>query len=152
MESVPIRLRVSVLLAAAFGVLLGTVTVAGADDFARYWPSWRGPVFNGTSETADPPLRWSESNNIAWKIPVPGRGLASPVVWDDLVFLLTSVSVDPDRYKDSQAAAAQKLDNKEWPPDVKPVKQRFVVVAVQRATGEVIWQKTAFEVVPHESH
>ncbi len=152
MKPEPIRFRVAVLLVAVFGVLLGTVTATEADDFARYWPSWRGPAFNGTSATADPPLRWSESNNIAWKIRVPGRGLASPVVWDELVFLLTSVSVEPDRYKASQAAAAQKLDNKEWPPDVKPVKQRFVVEAVKRTTGEVIWQKTAFEVVPHESH
>ena len=66
---------------------------AGAD---RYWGQWRGPEATGVARHADPPLTWSETENVAWKVEVPGRGSASPIVWGGRVFLLTAVPVgDP---------------------------------------------------------
>jgi hypothetical protein len=60
----------------------------GAD---RFWAQWRGPDGTGVSQHADPPVEWSETKNIRWKVEVPGRGNASPVVWNDRIFLLTAV-------------------------------------------------------------
>ena len=73
---------------------------SGADaqpaDAERYWGQWRGPEATGVARHADPPLTWSETENVAWKAEVPGRGSASPIVWGDRVFLLTAVPVgDP---------------------------------------------------------
>jgi len=133
-------------------LLLGSAPGVAEETALRYWPSWRGPHHNGTSRLADPPTSWSEETNIAWKIDVPGRGLASPVVWGDRVFLLTSVPVEATRYEASRAAAAEKQSNKQWPPDVQPVDQRFVVLALDRASGDIVWQKTATETIPTESH
>src|SRR5213596_2151685 len=53
----------------------------------RFWPQWRGPYATGVSRTATPPLEWSETRNIRWKIEIPGRGSASPVVWGDRVYV-----------------------------------------------------------------
>jgi len=44
------------------------------------WPELRGPERNGHAAAKKLPLVWSETNNIAWKVPVPGRGRSSPVV------------------------------------------------------------------------
>ena len=50
------------------------------------------------SATASPPVTWSEENNIRWKVSLEGQGNASPIVWDDKIFVLTAVDtkvVDP---------------------------------------------------------
>ena len=53
------------------------------------WPGWRGPRGDGTSLESDVPTHWSEQENVAWKVAVPGKGHASPIVWGDRVFVAT---------------------------------------------------------------
>ncbi|HEX9737129.1 MAG TPA: hypothetical protein VGG06_34635, partial [Thermoanaerobaculia bacterium] len=65
---------------------------AGAD-----WPQWRGPEGTGVAPAADPPVRWSETENVRWKVPIPGRGHAAPIVWGERVYLLTAVPVEGAR-------------------------------------------------------
>ena len=126
--------------------------VTSAADRERYWPSWRGPDHNGVSPHGDPPISWSETENVRWKVALEGRSLASPIVWGDRIFLVSSVPVDAEAYDESHAAAAAKLEKREWPPSVEPVRQRFVVQARSRADGAVVWERTAVETTPHESH
>lgn len=59
--------------------------------WAEDWPGWRGPRGDGASHEIHVPVQWSLSanQNIAWKTEVPGEGHASPIVWQDHVFLLT---------------------------------------------------------------
>jgi len=54
------------------------------------WPDWRGPTGDGRSDATDLPLKWSETENIAWKTPVHDLGYSTPVVWDDQVWLTTA--------------------------------------------------------------
>lgn len=62
------------------------LTIAPTD-----WPWWRGPHRNGIADARQkPPLKWSESENVLWKSPVPGRGHGSPAVVGDRVFLATA--------------------------------------------------------------
>ena len=61
-----------------------------ADD----WPQFRGPMGQGHSTEHNVPVEWSESRNIAWKTPVPGRGWSSPVVAAGRVWLTTSVKAN----------------------------------------------------------
>ena len=51
-------------------LLLALTSLASAQD----WPQWRGPLANGFSPTAQPPVRWSETQNVRWKIALPGKG------------------------------------------------------------------------------
>jgi outer membrane protein assembly factor BamB len=46
------------------------------------WPQWRGPLANGVSPRANPPIHWSETNNIRREIPLPGKGHSSPIIVD----------------------------------------------------------------------
>jgi outer membrane protein assembly factor BamB len=63
---------------------------------ADHWPGWRGP--GGRGITADAaPLTWSETENIAWRTPIPGVGRSSPIIWGDRVFLTTGIVEDLSR-------------------------------------------------------
>ena len=61
------------------------------DEASRYWSEWRGPLSTGVAPYADPPVEWSNSKNIRWQIPIPGRGHSTPIVWGDYVFITTAV-------------------------------------------------------------
>ena len=62
-----------------------------AANYNTQWGQWRGPLGNGFTPNADPPLEWSETKNVRWKTPLPGLGHSSPVVWGDHVYLTTAV-------------------------------------------------------------
>ncbi len=65
--------------------------VASIDVSARDWPWWRGPTRDGVAaEGQKPPTRWSATESVLWKTPVPGRGHASPIVVGDQIFLPTA--------------------------------------------------------------
>jgi outer membrane protein assembly factor BamB len=133
---------VAVLGFAAVAALVSTGPGVDAQGAApgRYWPQWRGPDANGTSRAAKPPLDWGESKNIRWKVEIPGRGVSSPVVWDDRLFVLTAVPVGAS----TEASHAPR-------GGVAPrAVHRFIVMAINRRDGRVLWERTAREEVPHE--
>ncbi len=120
---------------------LASVAMTQAPAADRYWPQWRGPSATGVSKHADPPAEWSETKNIRWKIEIPGRGMASPVIWGDRVFLPTAVPVGvPIEASHSPRGGAE-------PREV----HRFVLLAINRRDGRVIWERTAREERPHEA-
>ena len=143
------KFRVSI--ASTIVVCLGHVT--WADDFqdlkSQNWHQWRGPNASGVSSTADPPVTWSESRNILWKVAVDGLGNSTPVIWGDRVFLLTAIDtgrVDPNR----------------TPPDRQPDRpfgikypntfHQYVVLCLDRNSGTALWRRVATEAVPQEGH
>ena len=83
------RVSLAVVAAGASVLLLGTGLTA------EQWPQFRGPGGQGESNAASLPLEWSETSNVAWKVPVPGLGWSSPVVADGRVWLTTAIEDDP---------------------------------------------------------
>ncbi|MEW5984099.1 MAG: PQQ-binding-like beta-propeller repeat protein [Acidobacteriota bacterium] len=61
-------------------------------DALKYWPFWRGPSGQGLVESTGYPDTWSDTENVIWKVPVPGRGHSSPIVWGDRLFLTTAAA------------------------------------------------------------
>ncbi len=68
-------------LSLAFGVL--AMAAVSADN----WPQWRGPQLNGTTGEKGLPVKWSPTDNIAWKLPMPSRSGATPIIWNNRIFL-----------------------------------------------------------------
>ena len=64
------------------------ITVEG--EGKNYWPRWRGPSGQGYVEGSGYPDRWSDTDNVVWKVNVPGSGNSSPIVWGDRIFLTTA--------------------------------------------------------------
>jgi outer membrane protein assembly factor BamB len=56
----------------------------------KYWPRWRGPSGQGLVDGKGYPATWSDTENVLWRVKVPGRGHSSPMVWGDRVFLTTA--------------------------------------------------------------
>jgi outer membrane protein assembly factor BamB len=54
-----------------------------------WWPQWRGPALNGISTETNLPVKWSTEENVAWKLPLPGRSGSTPIIWKDQIFLTT---------------------------------------------------------------
>lgn len=108
------------------------------------WAQWRGPLGNGVAPHADPPVTWSEDQNVRWKVPLPGRGHSSPVVWKDRLFLTTAIphgeEVDP--------TAGRRPGEHDNTLKVRPTK--FVVLAIDRKDGAILWQTTVRDTIPHE--
>lgn len=130
------------VLSAGIGLVGAVTALSQSVPLAeRYWGQWRGPYATGTSETADPPIEWSETKNIRWKVEIPGRGSASPVVWEDRVFLQTAVPMGVTGPASHQPRGGQE------PRDP----HRFLVLALDRRDGSIIWERIATEATPHEA-
>lgn len=122
-----------VLLQAVVGIAVA-VSNASAD-----WPQFRGPMANGLTAGDVAPARWSETENIRWKVAVPGRGWSCPVTSGDKVFLTTAVAVG------APAEQAPQQGRGGWGgPDLTQVDHRFEVRCYKLTTGEELWTRVAF--------
>ena len=124
-------------------VLIPFVCTARAADPA-WWPQFRGPNAGGIGDGA-PPEKWdvAKGDHVLWKRPVPGLGLASPVVWGGHVFVTTAASAKDDAelkiglYGDIKSVTAE-----------DGVKHDWRVLCLNRLTGEPVWEKTVVSAVP----
>ena len=139
----PLRLATFMCLLAV-PVLAGETGRAPRPETLRQWPQWRGPLANGVAPHANPPLRWSETNNVRWKIPLPGKAHSSPIVFGDAVFLTAAVPVG-DAQKPVYDHAPGTHDNV-----AVTHRHQFVVLAVSRRDGKILWNKVVREEFPHE--
>ena len=106
------------------------------------WPQFRGPGAAGIAEAAGLPDSWSATENVLWKVPVPGRGWSSPIVWGDRIFLTTAVS-------EGQEEAAKKglyFGGDRKTPSAN--RHRWLVLALDLATGKTVWEREAHTGVP----
>jgi outer membrane protein assembly factor BamB len=113
----------------------------GGDD----WPAWRGPLGTGVSPTAQPPIKWSETENIRWKVALPGKGHATPIVWGERIFLTTAIP--------HGEPVKPRLPSRPGAHDNFALTQphEFVVLAVSRKDGKILWQRTVHKELPHEA-
>jgi outer membrane protein assembly factor BamB len=121
--------------------LLALTLTAGAALSAaneQYWPQWRGPSGTGAASLARPPLEWNETKNIRWKKEIPGRGAGTPVIWGNLVLISTAMPVG---VSEAEAHAAR---------GSAPGPHKYVVMALDRRDGRVVWERVAREEAPHE--
>ena len=107
-----------------------------ADEPNHNWPQWRGPLGTGAAPSSNPPATWSETENIRWKVPIPGQGHASPIAWGDRVFVLTAIQTD-------QSLPQEESDS---PANI----YKFDIIALDRQSGNILWQRTARAEPPHE--
>ncbi len=79
-------------ISVAFATFLALITVLSITSAEENWPKWRGPLDTGASPEASPATTWSEDENIKWKVKLPGRGTATPIVWGDKIFIQTAIA------------------------------------------------------------
>ena len=133
---------------------------APPQDSVVHWPTWRGAAGTGEAPGGTPPLSWSEEENVIWKTPLPGIGSSTPVVWGDRIYLTTAIetdavvkSGDEDAQRGGEPQRGRRRGRRggrgrgsSAPKNIYD----FRVMAVDRATGEVVWSKQVAREVPHE--
>jgi outer membrane protein assembly factor BamB len=135
-------------LAAIALPLLSLNALAAQSGTTEAWPQWRGPSNDGVA-SARVPLTWSDGQNVRWKIEVPGRGHSTPVIWGDRLYLTTAV---PTGKRAEPPPAAGRGDRGPGGGSGAGEEHRLEVVAVDRATGRIAWQRTAATVTPYEGY
>jgi len=135
-------------------VFLGLSSVAFGQEFEsqrqQNWHQWRGPDATGLAPLADPPVEWDTTKNVKWKVAIPGLGNSTPIVWGDRIFLTTAVktetvaNVPDDQFADKSGGRFGIVHDKHV--------FQFVVLCLDRATGNIRWQQVAHEGMPHEGY
>jgi outer membrane protein assembly factor BamB/protein tyrosine phosphatase (PTP) superfamily phosphohydrolase (DUF442 family) len=109
------------------------------------WPSFRGPGASGVADGQKLPDQWNAKTgeNILWRTSIPGLAHSSPVVWGNRIFVTSAVSSDPKAsfrpglYGDGDASTDRS-------------KHRFMLYALDKATGKILWERVAYEGEPRE--
>jgi outer membrane protein assembly factor BamB len=123
-------------------VLAGILFAASFGAAGSNWPQFRGPGASGVTDENGLPDSWNTSQNIIWKIDIPGNGWSSPVVWEDKIFV-TSVLRD-ESAKPPQKGLYFGGNQLKPPTDV----HRWMVYAIDWKTGKVLWEKQAYKGPP----
>jgi outer membrane protein assembly factor BamB len=107
------------------------------------WPQFRGNNASGIAAGQDLPLHWDvrKGTNILWKRPIPGLGHSSPVVWGDRVFVTTAVGEGREAYLKVGRYG-------ESPDNPEDFIHHYKVYCLDRKTGKIIWEKTAYSGKP----
>ena len=122
-------------------LLIAAAVVAAAS----HWPQFRGPNASGVGDGAHLPDTWSvaDGRGIAWKAAIPGLAHSSPVVWGDRVFVTTAITSAKDAtFKPGlygEPTASEDVTVHKWN-----------VIALDKRTGKILWERTAFEGTPKE--
>ena len=148
---------------AALACCLSNTWLPLQSNAASQWPSWRGPQANGVATDAHPPIQWSETNHVQWKVALPGRGSSTPILWDDQVFILTAIPTGTEAAAETADASGQPPDRSERPRrggagggggmvDRPTRAQQFTVLSFDRKTGKLRWTQSPRTQLPHEGH
>ncbi len=134
MERLP-AFRFLLLISLSF---LGTVS-------AENWPQWRGPLENGVSGEKGVPLQWNENKNIAWKAPLGGISVSSPIVWKDKAFVTSQIGKGKLRGGSNPTLARGEQQADEKPLRVADnssgnTQATFLVEAFEVTDGKRLWQ------------
>jgi outer membrane protein assembly factor BamB len=157
-----VTMRRMALAAVAAVLMMGSVPISSAPGPGD-WPYWRGPAADGMA-VGDAPVTWSATENVKWKTELPGLGNSSPVIWGDYIFVTTAIKTGAAAVAPESAPAAALQGP---PPGGRSfggggrggpggggggaqVEHKFDVLALDRKTGKILWQRTAKTAVPHE--
>ena len=135
-------LRIFTVISVAIPVLIAGENKSVESE--QYWPQWRGPLGTGVAPYANPPVEWSETKNVRWKVELPGSGHSTPIIWKDRVFVTTAVPYG-DELEPKYSGASGAHDNA-----AVTHHYQFDVLAINRADGKILWQRTVHRELPHE--
>jgi outer membrane protein assembly factor BamB len=144
-----------ITLLIGISLIISTTGIALGASGSEYWPVWRGSNYTGIYEKGNPPVTWSETENIKWKIKLAGdESNSSPIIWENKIFFQTAVMTD---VKGQAASAPASTDSRSGrrrgPGGSTPTNvYKFNLVCLDRNNGNLVWEKTVREELPHQGH
>lgn len=135
--------KVKNFLSVLFLVSYTTISAQQAADIEN-WPQWRGPLGTGAAVKGNPPTEFSETKNLKWKTEIPGKGHATPIVWENKIIVQTAVPTS-EKGDTAMIAKASRM-----PGNITELIQDFKVIMIDRKTGKIIWEKSVTREMPLE--
>ena len=146
-----------------FVTLFVTASIAAANPKPEEtWPGFRGHGMSGIAPGSAVPEKWSATENIRWKVAVPGQGWSSPIVWGDTVFLTSGISSKPFKQptpglygndyiaelvrqglSDEEVMQRMRARDNETPEESDEI--RYMVYALDAGSGKIKWEQEAFK-------
>lgn len=111
--------------------------------FESNWPEWRGLYNTGAVNGGKTPVEFSETKNVKWKVEIPGKGHATPIIWGNQIIIQTAVPTD--KKVEKPAAAASPMA-----PNSTDLIHQFKVISVDKTSGKINWQTMVKEALPTE--
>ena len=137
--------RIAILTLCIFALAVIAAIASQPVGFEKNWHHWRGPHATGAAADANPPTTWSETENIRWKITIPGTGHAAPIIWEDKIFIQTAIEGKEEKKESEDTNPFSGFFQRDSGP-----KYKFDLLAINRSDGSILWQKTLRELNPHE--
>jgi outer membrane protein assembly factor BamB len=134
------------ILWAAGALGIAAALTLSAQTKADNWPQFRGADASGVADgTSAPPASWSlaPATNIAWKTSIPGLGHSSPIAWGDRLYLTTAVAMEGKPGVVLGDVSKSGID-----PATDTGRHAWRLIAINKASGKVVWDKVAHEGVP----
>ncbi len=129
-----------------FGILgIGALLAPAPDAAAQHWPQFRGLDAGRVADDPALPDRWSETENVAWKIDIPGLSWSSPIVWGDHIFVTTAVSAADDEVQPIPGLYERGGHDGSVPASGE---HRWLVYDIDFETGAVRWARELHRAVP----
>jgi outer membrane protein assembly factor BamB len=100
------------------------VLVCAGSLHAEDWPAWRGPRLDGSSLEKNLPLKWNDTDNVAWRTEIPGIGHSSPIVHGNRVFVTTCLLKEQTR----------------------------LLLCIDRKDGKILWQREVLHSALEKKH
>ena len=145
--------RIAILTLCICALAMISSSASQPTDFEKNWHHWRGPYATGVAVDATPPITWSETENVRWKVAIPGTGHASPIIWEDKIFIQTAIKGAEQKVEtsggDDDNPFSSFLQGRRGGNAIANA-YKFDLLAISRTDGSILWQKTLLKVNPHE--
>jgi len=121
------------------------MVVLGFIQAEENWPHWRGPFHNGISHAANLPVQWSLTKNIVWKTALPSWGAATPIIWENRIFITSPSKAEPQTEPEPAEQTGQKVQTQGRSgvqrPGRDPGGPELFLFCISKKDGTVIWQR-----------
>jgi len=123
-------------------LMLAVLSIAGFIQAEENWPHWRGPQHNGISDAKNLPMKWSQTENIVWKTPLPSWSAATPIIWGDRIFITSpskpELKPEPEQ---TQAEEQSQTTRRRRRSALDPGGPKLLLFCISKKDGRILWER-----------
>ncbi|MEE8605805.1 MAG: PQQ-binding-like beta-propeller repeat protein [Candidatus Aminicenantaceae bacterium] len=125
-----------------FTLMLAVLSIAGFIQAEDNWPHWRGPHHNGISGAINLPMKWSATENIVWKIPLPSWSAATPIIWGDRIFITSPSKSEPKPEPEQKQVQEQsQTQRRRRRSALDPGGPKLLLLCISKKDGKILWER-----------
>ncbi len=125
-----------------YTLMLAVLSIAGFIQAEDNWPHWRGPHHNGISDAINLPMKWSATENIVWKIPLPSWSAATPIIWGDRIFITSPSKSEPKPEPEQKQVQEQsQTQRRRRRSALDPGGPKLLLLCISKKDGKILWER-----------